>query len=80
MMGADAIEGASMQAEEVLEKHQDRLMSIDGVEGVGLGGTADAPVILVMVRQGGAEMRSRLPAQLEGYPVKVDVVGEVRAY
>ncbi len=68
-----------MQAEDVLEKHQNRLMDIAGVEGIGIGGTADAPVILVMVRDGGAEVRQRIPAQLDGYPVKVEVVGEITA-
>jgi hypothetical protein len=69
-----------MQAEDVLEKHQNRLMDIAGVEGVGIGGTAEAPVILVMVREGGADVRQRVPPQLDGYPVKVEVVGEITAY
>jgi hypothetical protein len=69
-----------MQAEDVLEKHQHRLMEMAGVEGLGIGGTAEAPVILVMVREGGAEVRKRIPPQLDGYPVKVEVVGEITAY
>jgi hypothetical protein len=69
-----------MQAEDVLEKHQTRLMAMAGVEGLGIGGTAEAPVILVMVRDGGADVRKRIPPQLDGYPVKVEVVGEITAY
>lgn len=69
-----------MQADEVLAKHQDRLMSIAGVEGVGIGGSEESPVIIVMVRQGATEMRKKLPSQIEGYPVTVEVTGEITAY
>jgi hypothetical protein len=68
-----------MKAAAVLERHQDRLMSIPGVEGVGIGGSEDSPVIVVMVRKGGADIRKKLPARLEGYPVKVEVTGEITA-
>lgn len=69
-----------MKVEEVLDKHTDRLMSIPGVEGVGIGGSDDKPVIIVMVSQGGTAMRKQLPAQIEGYPVRVDVTGGIVAH
>jgi hypothetical protein len=68
-----------MKAGEALEKHQDRLMAIQGVQGVGIGGSEDSPQIVVMVSHGGAEMRKRLPSSLEGIPVKVEVTGEITA-
>jgi hypothetical protein len=68
-----------MKAEAALERHQARLMSIPGVEGVGIGGSEDSPVIVVMVRKGGAAVRKTLPTQVEGYPVKVEVTGEITA-
>jgi hypothetical protein len=68
-----------VKVEEVLEKHQDRLMSIPGVEGVGIGGDEGAPEIVIMVARGGAEMRRKLPARIGGYPVRVDVTGEITA-
>jgi hypothetical protein len=68
-----------MNADEALEKHQDRLMAMEGVQGVGIGGSEDSPQIIVMVSHGGAEMRKKLPSNLEGYPVKVEVTGEIRA-
>jgi len=68
-----------MKAEAALEKHQARLMSIPGVEGVGIGGSDDSPVIVVMVRRGGTDIRKKLPARVEGYPVKVEVTGEITA-
>ena len=68
-----------MNAAAALERHQDRLMSIPGVEGVGIGGSEDSPVIIVMVSKGGADIRKKLPAQIEGHPVKVEVTGEITA-
>ena len=68
-----------MKAATALERHQDRLMSIPGVAGVGIGGSEDSPVIVVMVKKGGADIRKKLPARIEGYPVKVEVTGEITA-
>ena len=68
-----------MNAAAALERHQDRLMSIPGVEGVGIGGSEDSPVIIVMVSKGGADIRKKLPARIEGHPVKVEVTGEITA-
>lgn len=68
-----------MAPDQVLEQNQDRLLAIPGVEGVGIGGSEDSPVIVVMVRHGGSEMRKKLPSQLEGYPVKMEVTGEITA-
>jgi hypothetical protein len=68
-----------MKAAEALHKHEKELMSIPGVEGVGIGGSEDSPVIVVMVRKEGTAMRKKLPAQIEGYPVEVDVTGEITA-
>ena len=65
--------------EEVFDRHESRLMTTAGVEGVGIGGSPDAPVILVMVRQGATAMAARLPTSLEGYPVVVEVSGEISA-
>jgi hypothetical protein len=68
-----------MDAATALEKHHDRLMSIPGVVGVGVGGSEDSPVIVVMVSAGGAAMRKQLPDRIDGYPVKVEVTGEITA-
>lgn len=65
--------------EEVFERHESRLMDMAGVEGVGIGGAPDAPVILVMVRQGATAMARQLPTSIEGYPVVVEVSGEISA-
>ena len=70
----------SMTIEEVLQKHQDRLMVIPGVVGIGEGESEGRPVILIMVRELSPDLRRQLPQQIDGFEVKVDVVGEVTAF
>ena len=67
------------EAQKVLTQNEKQLM-IPGVEGVGIGGTSSAPVILVMVRSAEDEIAAKLPRQVGGYPVKVEVTGEIKAY
>ena len=69
-----------MTAQQVLEQNEKRLMSIPGVEGVGVGGSKARPEIIIMVRQHGTEMANTLPKQLNGYPVRVEVSGEITAF
>jgi hypothetical protein len=69
-----------MTVEQVLAKHEERLMAIPGVEGVGIGESAGSPVIIVMVRRGATDMAQKLPSELGGYPVRVEVSGEVVAF
>jgi hypothetical protein len=70
-----------MDAEEVLSRHQERLMSIDeGVTGVGITESQGQPAISIMVRQLTPELKAKLPTQLEGVPVKIDVTGEIDAF
>jgi hypothetical protein len=70
----------TMTVEELLAQHEDRLMAIPGVEGVGIGGSTDSPIIIIMVRQGATEMAEKLPRELGGYPVRIEVSGEIVAF
>jgi hypothetical protein len=65
---------------QVLESHTAGLMAIPGVVGTGEGAASrgSGPVILVLVSHRTPEIDSRVPKRLEGYPVEVRVVGEVR--
>lgn len=69
-----------MSVEKVIEDHTDQLMTIPGVEGVGVGGTVDAPEIVVMVRSAATAKARQIPKTIQGYRVRVENVGEVRAY
>ncbi len=66
--------------EKVFSQNESRLMAVPGVEGVGIGGTRTRPVILVMVRQDAAAIAAKLPREIDGFPVQVEVTGEISAY
>ena len=69
-----------MQIEEILDNHQDELMAIPGVTGVGIGDNFGKPVIVVMVTALSSELRDAIPSRLEGVDVQVEVTGEISAF
>jgi hypothetical protein len=69
--------GALAPAAAVQLGHQEDLMAIPGVVGVGLGATdSGRPAIVVLTERGGV---AGLPASLGGTPVRVMVTGEIWA-
>jgi hypothetical protein len=68
------------RAEAALRKNRESLMVVPGVTGVGIGGTADAPVVLVMVRQLTPELKKKLSRQVGDFPVWMEVSGEITAF
>lgn len=71
--------GGNVKIEDVQERHEQRLMAIPGVTGVGITLLNGQPAILIMVNQLTPELKKKLPDQLEGYAVKIEVSGELRA-
>lgn len=61
------------------ERNEARLLSINGVKGVGIGRTAigDDALVVFLVDE---SVASRLPAAVDGYPVETEVTGEIDAY
>src|SRR2546426_8516042 len=68
----------SRTIEAVLAAHTDSLMALPGVVGTAIGLCDGAPCIRVFLAASGAAARRRIPTQLEGYPVKVEVTGPIR--
>lgn len=66
-----------MTIEEALRKHEDRLMALPNVQGVGIGRRdgRDTIKVLVSARVAG----QGIPASLEGYEVEVEVIGTITA-
>lgn len=64
--------------EQVQERHEDELMAVPGVVGVGIGERQSAPALLVMVSERTPEVE-RIPREIEGVPIVIEVVGEIRA-
>jgi len=80
-LGGCAPDGSKMTARpvsQVLKSHTAELMAIPGVVGTGEGASGGAPAILVLVSRRTPEIDSRVPKRLEGYPVQIRVVGDVR--
>lgn len=65
--------------EEVLKEHTEELMSISGVVGTAQGLCDDQPCIKVFVIEKTPELEEKIPGRLEGYPVKIEETGEIRA-
>ena len=72
---SEGLEGGS-EIERVLRKHEDSLMAIEGVIGVGIQtGKTGEDVIVVYVKD--ETVRKRIPKALEGIPVEAVVSGEI---
>ena len=67
----------ALPAARVIERHADSLMAIPGVVGVYEGQTRGRTVIRVMLVAKADSTLRRLPRQLDGYPVEVEVGGPI---
>jgi len=71
-------EGAGGQAaiREVKARHEDRLLSLPGVVSVGIGRAAGGNMEIVVGLDRHRPVTEReVPAELEGFPVRVEVIG-----
>jgi hypothetical protein len=64
---------------EVLRRHEDQLLAVPGVVGVGIGQSTStgAFVINVMVDKKTPELEKKVPDTLEGYAVELITTGEI---
>lgn len=66
--------------QEVKARHAPRFLALPGVVSVGIGRDAeDHEVIVIGLDRARPETQARLPAQLEGYRVRMDIIGTVKA-
>ena len=65
--------------EQIKAKHEARLLSVEGVEGVGIGEDNGKPVIKVYVTKKTKAVHENIPERLDGYPVVMEVTGEFHA-
>lgn len=71
--------GASSAVERVRQSHERQLMSISGVEGVGIGRSKiGGDAIIVYLRDEGT--KKLVPRSIGGYPVETIVTGTIDAY
>ncbi len=65
--------------EQVKAKHETQLLTIEGVEGVGIGEELSKRVLKVYVVKKTKTLQEKIPSQIEGYPVRIEVTGEFHA-
>ena len=63
---------------DVKNRHEQRLLAIDGVKGVGIGSTeiGDDAIILYLRD---SSVRERIPSEIEGIPIRPEITGEIDA-
>ena len=67
--------------QEVKAKHADRLLAMQGVVSVGIGKEADGKYVIIIGLDGPhSETVDQLPKALDGYPVRVQIIGPVKAH
>jgi hypothetical protein len=65
--------------EEVLRTHTPDWMAVPGVVGTGIGLCEGGPCLKVFAAERTLEIRERIPASVEGYPVMIETTGSFRA-
>jgi hypothetical protein len=77
-MGEDSNRPPSIR--DVKAKHERRILQLPDVVSVGIGRDDNgSPAIMVGLVRPNPETESQLPDQLEGYPVDVRIVGQIKA-
>ncbi|MCX7771380.1 MAG: hypothetical protein N2202_09940 [Proteobacteria bacterium] len=71
---------SSKPIEDVLKEHTDKLMSIPGVIGTAQGICDGKPCIKVYLREKTPALEQKIPDNIEGYPVSIEEIGEIRAF
>ncbi len=70
---------ASKTIEQVLKEHTTQLMSLSGVVGVAQSLCNGQDCIKVYVVQMSPELERKIPKELDGYAVDIEVTGEFKA-
>jgi hypothetical protein len=65
--------------EQVQEQHTPDWMTIPGVVGTAIGQSKGKPCILILTGSNTEQIRKKIPATVDGYPVLVQYTGEIRA-
>ncbi len=67
-----------MTLNDILERHTKVLMAVPGVVGTGEGLCKGSPCIKVFVIRKTPDLQERIPKNLDGYPVIIEEIGEIR--
>jgi hypothetical protein len=75
--GGQPVGDAPRTIDAVLAAHNDSLMAVPGVLATAIGRCSNAPCIRILVNRVTDEVQRRIPSQLEGFPVRIDVSGPI---
>jgi hypothetical protein len=75
----DSLAGQISNVQGVKERHESRLLAIDGVTGVGVGADRLGNEAIVVYLSHPSQAKP-IPDQIEGVPVITEVTGEIDAY
>ncbi len=64
--------------DEVREKNRIRLMAIDGVQDLGIDKRDGTDCIVIFVSMGAEYLKEKLPQEIEGYPVVIQMMDEIK--
>ena len=66
--------------QDVKKKHESRLLSLPGVVSVGIGRDLHGnPAVIVGLDSPRSDTEARIPPQLDGYPLLIQIVGPLKA-
>jgi len=65
--------------QQVQQEYTDAWMALPGVVGTAIGRHGNQPCILVLTESDADQIRTQIPATMEGYPVIIQHAGEIRA-
>lgn len=71
----------SPSIQQVKANHEERLLSMPGVVSVGIGRDPEGNSVIIVGLDGPRpETVQKLPKEVEGYPVRVEIIGPVQAH
>lgn len=72
-------EGDMQSIQNVKAENESRLFALSGVVSVGIGlDSAGSEVIVVGLDRARPGTQERIPSELDGYPVRVEIIGTIR--
>lgn len=72
-------EQQSITIEQVLERHESKLMAIEGVSGIGISERDGKPCLKVFLEEDSPTLKSQIPSQLDGFEIDIEVTGPIKA-
>jgi len=65
--------------EQVFREQRDRIMTVPGVVGTGIGLCGDCPCIKVYASEPTSTQSAKLPNSIDGYTIDIEVTGPIHA-